>query len=130
MKAFMTMKHSFLSLSPPASFISLSKESSACKVWVEDSYHFSAPSLSFYVLFIMATVWLDTLVLMLSPACCHSGAKRGGWICIILSRVHENDPSWHILWHIPPDPDYFVKLAFQLNWLALIAFANFLWAYD
>lgn len=34
----------------------------------------------------MATVWLDTLVLMLSPACCHSGAKRGGWICIILSE--------------------------------------------
>lgn len=81
-------------------------------------------TVTLYVLFIMATVWLDTLVLMFSPACCHSGAKRGGWICIILSRVHSNDPSWRILWHIPPDPDYFVKLAFKLYWLAFDSFCQ------
>lgn len=57
------------------------------------------------------------IVLMFSPACCHSGAKWEEWICIILSKVHYNDTVWHILLYIPPDPDYFVQLAFKLHYL-------------
>jgi len=31
--------------------------------------------------------------------------------------VHYNDTIWHILLYIPPDPDYFVQLAFKLYYL-------------
>lgn len=49
------------------------------------------------------------IVLMFSPACCHSGAKWGELICIILSKVHYNDCLAYFIIH-PTRPWLFCEV--------------------